>query len=208
MNDANQMVRAPRELLEQALDAAAAVGMQDVADELDRILTPRAEQHPGEFAALSRHGGDLNFQLLQLAERSCSLLEDWVQVANVQDGDLADQIKDTRALLESHPPTWSAAIRDLLYERRRQIYEEGWSIKHDDSETQGELAAAAATYALKSIGMTEFESETWPWDHEYLKPGEPRRMLIKAGALILAELDRLDRQVAREARSNEKGTAQ
>lgn len=33
-------VSVPRELLEQALDAAAAVGMQDVADELDRILTP------------------------------------------------------------------------------------------------------------------------------------------------------------------------
>ncbi|MFF7108144.1 hypothetical protein [Pseudomonas sichuanensis] len=44
MNDTNQMVSVPSELLEQALDAAAAVGMQDVADELDRILTPKAEQ--------------------------------------------------------------------------------------------------------------------------------------------------------------------
>ena len=40
MNDANRMVSVPSELLEQALDAAAAVGMQAVADELDRILTP------------------------------------------------------------------------------------------------------------------------------------------------------------------------
>lgn len=40
MNDANRMVSVPCELLEQALDAAAAVGMQDVADELDRLLTP------------------------------------------------------------------------------------------------------------------------------------------------------------------------
>lgn len=40
MNDTNRMVSVPCELLEQALDAAAAVGMQDVADELDRILTP------------------------------------------------------------------------------------------------------------------------------------------------------------------------
>ncbi|AYO01077.1 hypothetical protein D8767_19825 [Pseudomonas sp. LTGT-11-2Z] len=40
MNDTNRMVSVPNELLEQALDAAAAVGMQDVADELDRILTP------------------------------------------------------------------------------------------------------------------------------------------------------------------------
>lgn len=48
MNDTNQMVYAPRELLEQALDAAASVGMQDVADELDRILTPIAEQYQSE----------------------------------------------------------------------------------------------------------------------------------------------------------------
>lgn len=40
MNDTNRMVSVPCELLEQALDAAAAVGMQDVADELDRLLTP------------------------------------------------------------------------------------------------------------------------------------------------------------------------
>lgn len=40
MNDTNRMVSVSSELLEQALDAAAAVGMQDVADELDRILTP------------------------------------------------------------------------------------------------------------------------------------------------------------------------
>lgn len=40
MNDTNRMVSVPSELLEQALDAAAAVGMQAVADELDRILTP------------------------------------------------------------------------------------------------------------------------------------------------------------------------
>ncbi|MCA4074584.1 hypothetical protein LD001_04460 [Pseudomonas kurunegalensis] len=40
MNDSNRTVSVPCELLEQALDAAAAIGMQDVADELDRILTP------------------------------------------------------------------------------------------------------------------------------------------------------------------------
>lgn len=44
MSHINQMTYAPRELLEQALDAAVAVGMQDVADELDRILTPTTAQ--------------------------------------------------------------------------------------------------------------------------------------------------------------------
>jgi hypothetical protein len=49
-NQPNQVVSVPCELLEQALDAAAAVGMQDVADELDRILTPPTEEHLGRLA--------------------------------------------------------------------------------------------------------------------------------------------------------------
>lgn len=44
MIDTIQMVSVPCTLLEQALDAAAAVGMQDVADELNRILTPTTTQ--------------------------------------------------------------------------------------------------------------------------------------------------------------------
>ncbi|MDT3749775.1 hypothetical protein [Pseudomonas kurunegalensis] len=55
MNDIIQMVNVPCELLEKALDAAAAVGMQDVADELDRILTPKDGQHQVSTAALWRH---------------------------------------------------------------------------------------------------------------------------------------------------------
>jgi len=40
LNNSNRMISVPCDLLEQALDAAS-VGMQDVADELDRILTPQ-----------------------------------------------------------------------------------------------------------------------------------------------------------------------
>jgi hypothetical protein len=48
MKDLKRMVLAPQDVLEHALDAGAAVGIQDVADELDRILPPQ----PGE----ARHG--------------------------------------------------------------------------------------------------------------------------------------------------------
>lgn len=48
MNETNRMVSVPCELPEQALDAAAAVGMQEVADELDRILTPTTAE-PAEL---------------------------------------------------------------------------------------------------------------------------------------------------------------
>lgn len=48
MKDLKRMALAPQDVLVQALHAAAPVGMQDVADELDRILPPQ----PGE----ARHG--------------------------------------------------------------------------------------------------------------------------------------------------------
>jgi len=199
MTNTNQMVNVPRELLEQALDAAAAVGMQDVADELDRLLTPTtAATAIRDLDKAEGEQPDLNFHLLALAERSCSLLEDWIQLSNSKDAPLTNQVRETRALLESQSPTWSTAIRDLLAERRRQIHVEGWSKEHDDTERRGELASAAATYALKAIGFTAFEEELWPWTRDWLKPGTPRAMLVKAGALILAELERLDRLSATE----------
>ena len=48
MNETNRMVSVPCELLEQALDAAAAAGMQEVADEMDRLLTPTTAE-PAEL---------------------------------------------------------------------------------------------------------------------------------------------------------------
>ena len=58
-----------------------------------------------------------------------------------------------------------------------------------------ELSAAAACYAYfgwvkPSNGMAPTE---WPWDAEWWKPTDRRRDLVKAGALILAEIERLDR---------------
>lgn len=38
--------------------------------------------------------------------------------------------------------------------------------------------------------------EVWPWDESWWKPTNRRRDLVKAGALILAEIERLDRAEA------------
>lgn len=143
---------------------------------------------------------DLNFHLLQIAERSCSLLEDWVQLAGVRDENLTDQIKETRALLETQRPTWSAGIQELLVERRRQVRVEGLDPERDQQYEEGELADAAATYAYWAYhlgqrkGTLDQTPRTWTLPPEQWKPASQRQMLIKAGALILAELDRLDRQ--------------
>ena len=157
---------------------------------------------------------DLNFHLLQLAERSCSLLEDWLQATDTRDSPLTEQIRETRALLESLQPTWSIAAYDILAERRRQIYVEGHTASRDDQHEQGQLADAAASYTFfawsyRHTRTTPLKTPSiWPWGPEHWKPSGQRQMLLKAGALILAELERLDRQAARKAHSNAKGTAQ
>lgn len=153
---------------------------------------------------------DLTFHLLQIAERSCSLLEDWVQLAGVRDETLTDQIKETRALLETQRPTWSVGVRDLLTERRRQAREEGYTPERDDTYTRGQLAEAASAYAFWAAPqgnnpdahvdyLKPKPPKIWPWGPEQWKPANQRLMLIKAGALILAELERLDRLDPREA---------
>lgn len=87
-----------------------------------------------------------------------------------------------------------AAARDVLAERQRQIGAEGWTPEHDDAYADEQLARAAVCYALPQ-GNYEIPEppEFWPWDAAWWKPGDRRRELIKAGALILAEIERLDR---------------
>lgn len=83
-------------------------------------------------------------------------------------------------------PDATGAARDVLEERRRQVSAEGWTPEHDDYWHDGELAQAAVCYALGNPDL-------WPWSLMWWKPTDRRRNLVKAGALILAEIERLDR---------------
>lgn len=93
----------------------------------------------------------------------------------------------------------SQAAQDVLAERQRQITAEGWTPEHDDEHGAGDLAMAAAVYALpegaRYIGASPFRKVPtfWPWDAVSWKPCERRRELVKSCALALAEIDRLDR---------------
>ena len=80
---------------------------------------------------------------------------------------------------------------EILTERFRQISDEGWSLDHDDEHDCGELADAAACYALEK--PWEVVKQLWPWQQNWWKPTDKRRNLVKAGALIVAEIERLDR---------------
>jgi hypothetical protein len=95
-------------------------------------------------------------------------------------------------------------IDEIAAERRRQIEVEGWDAAHDDEHKTGELASAAAAYAnhmaqfhgAEAVGSRyaiKAHPHGWPWDRAWWKPKTPRRDLIRAAALIVAEIERLDR---------------
>lgn len=92
----------------------------------------------------------------------------------------------------------TAAARDVLAERQRQISVEGWTPEHDDRHTTGALATAAGCYAMFTLAYPPGDPVSfWPWSPSWWKPSdESRRNLVKAGALILAEIERLDRAAA------------
>lgn len=91
------------------------------------------------------------------------------------------------------------AATDVLDERQRQIEQEGWTAEHDDKHRDCELAAAAACYATcNSDSYLELRyrgAQLWPgtW-RGWFKGSSYRRNLVKAAALILAEIERLDRR--------------
>ena len=89
----------------------------------------------------------------------------------------------------------SKASDDVFAERQRQIEVEGWSPEHDGRHMDGSLAAAGACYALRSMGNLSDARRLWPrsWDFAWLKPDTRRRCLVKAAALLIAEIERLDR---------------
>lgn len=84
------------------------------------------------------------------------------------------------------------ALAYIEEERQRQVAIERQSPVDDDRYTNGELCRAAATYALTAAGTNAPEG-MWPWGPHSFKPKTRHADLVRAGALIVAELERLDR---------------
>ncbi len=97
----------------------------------------------------------------------------------------------------------------IAQERERQMSKEGWTAEHDDKHPPFAMAIAGACYILDLKASTvlcataRHEDYTindaldllWPWDGKWWKPtpDDTVRQLVKAGALIAAEIDRLQR---------------
>lgn len=96
------------------------------------------------------------------------------------------------AMLAAAPGTEvPQAWLDVQAERRRQVTAEGWTPEHDDLYCAAELPRAAAAYILN--GANDEAPAIWPFSAKWWKPRDARSNYVRASALILAEIERLDR---------------
>lgn len=132
------------------------------------------------------------------------------------DADPADYVEQTVAAvrgalagpIETHNPhgliSIPAGATLIAIERQRQYTAEGYTGPCDDQYVHGEIGCAAVAYLLSGLDVpagtsyldpNETARAWWPWAPEYFKPDPADRVrsLVKAGALIAAEIDRLNR---------------
>jgi hypothetical protein len=156
------------------------------------------------------------------ARQACRLKPDWTHSHRLR-AELATALHEawTRVPAPVAEPV-ADALRLIGGERCRQVDAEGWTLDHDDQHTDGSLAIAAAHYALSSqwwrssdfrvlapAGSDEQREKilargplnfgggndcyNWPWDLDWWKPKGQVEDLVRAGALIVAEIERIAR---------------
>lgn len=138
---------------------------------------------------------------LEFCECGYDFMRDWM-------GHVEPAIARLRASLASQPPAVEGgALADIAAERRRQMEAEGWTPEHDDTHRNGEMAGAAACYVMYGLTIqndslrnriSNMARDLWPWSEHWWKPTNRRRDLVKAAALIVAEIERLDRAGQRQ----------
>jgi hypothetical protein len=99
-------------------------------------------------------------------------------------------------------------IELIADERQRQTNKEGWTAEHDAQFQKGELANAAIAYLIATKDDREAyekgwiahtrSTAYWPWDRNFWKPKDRLANLVRAGALIAAEIDRFQQSVTHE----------
>ena len=107
-----------------------------------------------------------------------------------------------------------SGVQMIAAERLRQTSELGWTSEHDDSHDGSELARAAVALCKHAYsrgwqcdnsmipdGSDRYTQEPapdeWPEDwQDWWNPKTPIRDLVKAGALIAAEIDRRNRKAS------------
>lgn len=89
-------------------------------------------------------------------------------------------------------------LDDVKRKRQRQVVVHGWSRAHDDTHADGSLGIAAIPFIQAAcndrLKLTEEELQVfWPWPGRFRSVDKRREHLINAAALLVAEIERLDR---------------
>lgn len=206
--DAIEQCAAPTPIV--ATDAAAPTcmcsGLGPCEQRTDGLCRLKMAAPPDERAAMPQAGA-LTVEQWEAIAFAYTLLDE----PRTENG--KRYVSVLRTLLATYPTEqrMSDAARDVLAERARQVSEEGWTPAHDDEHASAALAAAAACYALLAAADVSDSADAWlqewrkialaiwPFDIERLKPSSPRCNYVKAGAMILAEIERIDRDPGDES---------
>jgi hypothetical protein len=182
------------------------VGNLFISDKCEVVFSPSKRPIAGfQFAGSVYSAEQVNALLAERDADKKRIAELELEKETMTAAELAmrDDMRHARSLLKSGK--LSQAAVDLLSERRRQVTVEGWTPEHDDQHRNNDLAFAASCYAFHA-GAASWDMEDdgmpydshpapkiWPWEPEWWKPKSPRSDLVRAAALILAEIERLDR---------------
>lgn len=133
-------------------------------------------------------------------------------VPDASDGNAFPSFEEAAKAASSHLEAWLDALpsrleggsgaRRITIERLRQIYEEGFDAQHDLRHLPGTFVNAAGAYAMAAAcqllrrpgsPLPSTIPHMWPWEASWWKPSpDPSRNLVKAGALIAAEIDHIE----------------
>jgi hypothetical protein len=169
------------------------------ARRLHAALNPAPDRSARRLAGIWRYGAAVLPKAKMQLDAWLVLLDSALDAAaTIPGGFRPDDTADRQPL--------TRAASDVMRERARQIHVERWTPGHDDDYTGGTLAQAGACYALAAVaeqpGCSESRARNcrlaaadyWPLESNSWKPGSARRMLVKAAALLLAEIERIDRR--------------
>lgn len=178
---------------------------------LSRAITAlRNLQHGAALALEKVPDGGVVSDFLAAIHRECVgglIASDAVR--NDCDGTIADDDGRSRGTdqIEARVILDGRALNDVAEEVLRQVHVEGFDAEHDDQYRGGQLALAGAAYAICAAvqtvegptnTITHLPLRLWPWSIAWWKPKDLRRNLVRAAALIIAQIRAFDRAEARK----------
>lgn len=136
-----------------------------------------------------------------------------------QMGDIAEILESLAEFKSQQLPAGGAEL--IALERAQHTKRENYDAAHDDAHDTGEIAKAGIAYIFGALAdvvpqvgnhdpeyMKQSATNWWPWHRSYYKTHDKAiRKLVKAGALIAAEIDRLLRKNAKIRAEREQAVA-